>query len=158
LPLPAEAEGIWTDIWYYEAHNSTALEGNTLVRKEVEALLRAGRAVGNKELKDYLEVKGYGDAARWVYDQALNQGDWSSNELVTATEIRHIHELPWVPSGMLRRTLIPLAVSVRDIGGSMISIRSSMATAAADASLQTFSWYASDFRLQLFKSATGHGI
>lgn len=97
LPLPAEAEGIWTDIWYYEAHNSTALEGNTLVRREVEALLQAGRAVGNKELKDYLEVKGYGDAARWVYDQALNQGDWSSTELVTVTEIRHIHELAMGP-------------------------------------------------------------
>jgi cell filamentation protein, protein adenylyltransferase len=29
LPSPDEAESIWTDIWYHEAHNSTALEGNT---------------------------------------------------------------------------------------------------------------------------------
>ena len=31
LPSPAEAEDIWGDIWLQEAHNSTALEGNTLV-------------------------------------------------------------------------------------------------------------------------------
>ena len=64
LPSPEEAEGIWTDIWYQEAHHSTAIEGNTLVRKQVEVLLREGRAVGDKELSEYLEVKGYADAAR----------------------------------------------------------------------------------------------
>jgi cell filamentation protein, protein adenylyltransferase len=31
LPVPEEAEIIWTDIWHFEAHNSTALEGNTCV-------------------------------------------------------------------------------------------------------------------------------
>jgi hypothetical protein len=35
LPSPAEAEdiwsNIWSNIWHQEAHNSTALEGNTLV-------------------------------------------------------------------------------------------------------------------------------
>src|SRR5579859_597744 len=57
LPQPTEAEDIWKDIWYHEAHNSTALEGKTLVLKEVEQLLAEGRAVGDKQLKDYLEVK-----------------------------------------------------------------------------------------------------
>ncbi len=56
LPAPAEAQGIWTDIWYREAHNSTALEGNTLLLRQVEVLLREGRAVGDKELKEYMEV------------------------------------------------------------------------------------------------------
>jgi Fic family protein len=70
LPSPAEADAIWTDIWYHEAHSSTALEGNTLIRKEVEVLLSEGKAVGSKELKDYLEVTGYASAARWVYSQA----------------------------------------------------------------------------------------
>jgi hypothetical protein len=32
--------------------------GNTLVLKQVEALLAEGRAVGNKELSEYLEVRG----------------------------------------------------------------------------------------------------
>ena len=51
LPSPAEAEaaGIWRGIWYEEAHHSTAIEGNTLVLKQVERLLDEGRAVGNKE-------------------------------------------------------------------------------------------------------------
>jgi hypothetical protein len=49
LPSPDEAEGIWAEIWYSEAHSSTAIEGNTLVLKEVEALLRDNRVVGHKE-------------------------------------------------------------------------------------------------------------
>src|SRR5579883_2939913 len=97
LPTPLEAEGIWTDIWHHEAHNSTALEGNTLVLREVEALLESGRALGQKELKDYVEVKGYADAAQWVYGQALNRGDWSAETLLTVTEVRHVHELALGP-------------------------------------------------------------
>lgn len=67
LPTPKELETIWSDIWHLEAHHSTALEGNTLVLREVEALLDKGRAVGAKPLKEYLEVQGYGAAAKWVY-------------------------------------------------------------------------------------------
>src|SRR5258708_35855060 len=76
LPSPDEAEGIWTDIWYHEAHSSTALEGNTLVLREVEALLREGKAVGSKELKAYLEVSGYAGGARWASKHALGSGPW----------------------------------------------------------------------------------
>ncbi len=92
LPSPIEAEGIWGDIWYAEAHNSTAIEGNTLVLREVEALLRDGRAVGNKQLHEYLEVLGYGEAAQWVYQQALNPM-WDGVSLLTFAEVRHIHAL-----------------------------------------------------------------
>ena len=46
LPTPAESEFIWSDIWHLEAHHSTALEGNTLALREVEALLDKGRAIG----------------------------------------------------------------------------------------------------------------
>jgi len=97
LPSPDEAEGIWTDIWYHEAHSSTALEGNTLVLREVEALLREGKAVGSKELKDYLEVSGYAVAAQWVYSQALSSGPWTSGKLLTLTEVRHVHRLAMTP-------------------------------------------------------------
>src|SRR6202165_5627308 len=97
LPSPDEAERIWTDIWYHEAHSSTALEGNTLVLREVEALLREGKAVGSKELKDYLEVSGYAAAAQWVYSQALSSGPWTSGKLLTLTEVRHIHRLAMTP-------------------------------------------------------------
>ncbi len=91
LPSPVEAQDIWGDIWYQEAHNSTAIEGNTLVLSEVQILLREGRAVGNKQLAEYLEVVGYADAAQWVYGQALSGGEWTTGELISLTEVRHIH-------------------------------------------------------------------
>lgn len=97
LPTPHEAEGVWTDIWFHEAHCSTALEGNTLVRKEVEALLSEGKAVGGKELKDYLEVSGYAAAARWVYTQTVGQGPWARGKPLTVTEVRHVHRLAMTP-------------------------------------------------------------
>src|SRR5688500_114754 len=91
LPSPAKAARIWNEIWYDEAHNSTALEGNTLVTKEVEALLRDGKVVGQKPLKDYLEVKGYANAAEWVYRQAIEPGGWGGDQLLSVTEIRQLH-------------------------------------------------------------------
>ena len=83
LPNPKEAESIWADIWHQEAHHSTALEGNTLVLREVEMLLTQGRAVGAKPLREYNEVKGYADAARWVYGQAMEPGDWHDGRLLS---------------------------------------------------------------------------
>jgi len=64
LPRPTEAEDIWDDLWHQEAHHSTALEGNTLILDQVRKLLDEGRAVGSKELREYMEVRGYADAAR----------------------------------------------------------------------------------------------
>ncbi len=98
LPSPGEADGIWRGIWLEEAHHSSAIEGNTLVLKLVEQLLDEGRAVGNKELKEYMEVRGYADAATWVYGQALDPGAWSSGELLSLTELRHIHRLALTPA------------------------------------------------------------
>lgn len=93
LPSPKEAQSIWADIWHQEAHHSTALEGNTLVLREVQALLDQGRAVGAKSLKEYNEVQGYADAARWVYGQALEPGDWHDGRLLTMSEVRQVHRL-----------------------------------------------------------------
>lgn len=97
LPSPDEAEGIWRGIWLEEAHHSTAIEGNTLVLKQVEQLLEEGRAVGNKELSEYLEVRGYADAAGWVYGQGLDPDGWSGGKLMTLSEIRGIHSLAMTP-------------------------------------------------------------
>jgi Fic family protein len=93
LPSPEEAGWVWDDIWHLEAHHSTALEGNTLVLREVEALLDRGKAVGAKPLKEYMEVKGYGDAASWVYREGMGAGGRDAGALVTVQEIRHIHHL-----------------------------------------------------------------
>lgn len=93
MASPAEASTIWDDIWHLEAHNSTAIEGNTLVLREVAVLLDEGRAVGAKDLRDYVEVLGYGDAARWVYSQADEPGQWRGDGFVTVTELRRIHQV-----------------------------------------------------------------
>jgi cell filamentation protein, protein adenylyltransferase len=97
LPSPEEAEGIWRGIWLEEAHHSTAIEGNTLVLKQVELLLAEGRAVGNKELSEYLEVRGYADAADWVYGHGIKAGDWGSGRLITLAEVRQVHSLAMTP-------------------------------------------------------------
>jgi Fic family protein len=90
LPLPAEAEAIWRDIWFEEAHHSTAMEGNTLIFREVQLLLDQHKAVGSKEMKAYLEVQGYAKAAQWIYDQAVRGG---GAVRVSLTEVREIHKI-----------------------------------------------------------------
>ena len=97
LPQPDDAKALWDGLWVLEAHHSTALEGNTLVLAEVERLLEEGRAVGAKELKDYMEVQGYANAAHWVYEQAINGHDWVNDSLITFTEIRQIHAAAMAP-------------------------------------------------------------
>lgn len=97
LPSPEEAEGIWRGIWLEEAHHSTAIEGNTLVLKQVEQLLDEGRAVGNKELSEYLEVRGYADAANWVYGHGIRPGDWQGRDLINLSEVRQVHSLAMTP-------------------------------------------------------------
>lgn len=97
LPTPKESEYIWSDIWHLEAHHSTALEGNTLVLREVEALLDQGRAVGSKPLAEYMEVKGYGQAATWVYAQARGGDSEQPASLIAMREVRHIHHLVMSP-------------------------------------------------------------
>lgn len=93
LPKPYEAKTLWDDLWHLETHHSTAIEGNTLVLREVEQLLETGRAVGSKELKDYMEVLGYAEASRWVYRQAVEPDEWQHDGLVTVTEVRRVHAL-----------------------------------------------------------------
>jgi Fic family protein len=98
LPTPAQAERIWHGIWLEETHNSTAIEGNTLVLKQVGQLLDEGRAVGNRELREYMEVQGYANAADWVYRHALQPGDWSTGEPIALTELRHVHRTAMGPA------------------------------------------------------------
>ncbi|HEX4804681.1 MAG TPA: Fic family protein, partial [Conexibacter sp.] len=81
------------DIWLDETHHSTAIEGNTLVLRQVAHLVDEGRAIGNKQLREYLEVCGYSNAAEWVYRHGANQDASSDGALLTLTEIRHVHAL-----------------------------------------------------------------
>lgn len=61
--------------------------------REVETLLDQGKAVGAKPLREYMEVKGYGDAAHWVYREAMGAGPTAGGDLITIQEVRHIHHL-----------------------------------------------------------------
>ena len=69
LPSWEAAADIWREVWIEEVHHSTGLGGNSLTRNEVERLLADGRAVGSRLLVEYLYVRGYGDASRWVCQQ-----------------------------------------------------------------------------------------
>ena len=92
LPSPIEATGIWKGIWYGEVHHSTAIEGNTLVQREVERLLEEGRAVGGRTLREYLEVKGYANAAEWVYGHvAPSRRASETDPILTLADVRMTH-------------------------------------------------------------------
>lgn len=44
-----------------------------------------------------MEVRGYADAADWVYRQAISPGAWPAGEVLTMTEIRQVHRVLMVP-------------------------------------------------------------
>jgi hypothetical protein len=44
-----------------------------------------------------MEVKGYADAAKWVYGQALEPDPWSDEGLITLNELRRIHHMSMTP-------------------------------------------------------------
>ncbi|MGV7852248.1 Fic family protein, partial [Mycobacterium kansasii] len=92
LPSPLEAAGIWKDIWTAEAHHSTAIEGNTLVISEVQKLLDEGRAVGATRLREYMEVKGYANAADWVYREGIQPTSYDPERHITMQDVCHIHQ------------------------------------------------------------------
>ena len=97
LPSPIEAAGIWEGIWHGEAHHSTALEGNTLAQPEVVRLLEGGRAAGNRTLREYLEVKGYADAADWVYGQVALPASPRPDPMLTLADVRTAHYKAMAP-------------------------------------------------------------
>lgn len=69
IPCWDSAPDIWREVWIEEVHHSTGLGGNSLTRNEVKRLLVDERAVGSRLLVEYLYVRGYGDASRWVCQQ-----------------------------------------------------------------------------------------
>ena len=97
LPTLPHAEDIWASIWHQEAHHSTALEGNTLALHQVSSLLEDGLALGNKELREYMEVSGYAQAAKWVYQQARDPQGPSPDAPLTLTEVLYAHQLALGP-------------------------------------------------------------
>jgi Fic family protein len=66
LPRAVEADQILRDIWIDDIHNSTAIEGNTMTRAQVEELVGPRRRT-SANLIEVLEVEGYARAADWAY-------------------------------------------------------------------------------------------
>jgi hypothetical protein len=93
LPEPTVFQDVWADIWIEETHNSTAIEGNTLRRRQIQLLLENGVVSGSAhELKEWLEAKAYGEAARWTYHAAY-EGGFDGHSGITESDIRRIHHI-----------------------------------------------------------------
>jgi Fic family protein len=100
-------QDIWAGIWTEETHHSTALEGNTLRQRQVRMLLEEGVVSGQSTLKEVLEARAYGNAARWVYEQAHRAA--FKDPLISEAVIREIHKLvvgsvwpEFPPEGLVR--------------------------------------------------------
>jgi fido (protein-threonine AMPylation protein) len=83
LPRAVEADHVLKQIWIDDVHNSTAIEGNTMSRAQVEDLVERRRV--SADLVETLEVEGYARAADWVYREAPN------HEGVPVAVISEIH-------------------------------------------------------------------
>ena len=92
--------------------------------KQVEVLLAEGRAIGAKELREYLEVKGYADAADWVYRQAISPGEWSADRVVSLTSCDKCISWRWARPGTSPRILTRANERHREASASMTSNRS----------------------------------
>lgn len=91
LPRAVEADHILREIWIDDVHNSTAIEGNTMTRAQVEELVEHRRA--SASLVEALEVEGYSKAADWAYRKAR---DYRGVPTQVISELhRQAVELPW---------------------------------------------------------------
>src|SRR5437867_406447 len=91
LPRAVEADQILREIWIDDVHNSTAIEGNTMTRAQVEELVEYGRA--SATLVESLEVEGYARAADWVY---RNAADYTGVPVNVVSEVhKQAVELAW---------------------------------------------------------------
>src|SRR5262249_31106927 len=84
-----EADHILRTIWIDDVHNSTAIEGNTMTRAQVAALVDQGRAAGS--LAESLDVQGYARAADWVYQHAA---DYQGVPVAVVSEVHRV-ALTW---------------------------------------------------------------
>lgn len=91
LPRAVEADQILRQIWIDDVHNSTAIEGNTMTRAQVENVVE--RRPIQAQLIEALDVEGYAEAADWAY---RNAQDYEGVPTVVVSEIhKRIVQLAW---------------------------------------------------------------
>jgi len=92
LPRAVEADEILREIWIDDVHNSTAIEGNTMTRAQVEDVVERRQAPPTSVV-EIMDVEGYARAADWVYAEAARY------DHVPLTVVSQIHkiaiELAW---------------------------------------------------------------
>jgi fido (protein-threonine AMPylation protein) len=84
LPRAVEADHILRQIWIDDVHNSTAIEGNTMTRAQVENLVERRQVAA--DLTEALDVEGYAEAADWVYRHA------SEHDGIPESVVAEIHK------------------------------------------------------------------
>ena len=108
LPRAVEADHILRQIWIDDVHNSTAIEGNTMTRAQVENVVE--RREIQASLTEALDVEGYAEAADWVYRHA---GDYEGVPVLVVSEVhKRIVQLAWhitPPPTRARRGAVPRA-------------------------------------------------
>lgn len=82
-----ELRRIQDDFKINNVYNSNAIEGNTLTLKETALILKDGITIGEKPIKDHLEVIGYKDAFEYVGELA------DKKTVLSASTIKNIHSL-----------------------------------------------------------------
>jgi len=86
-----------------EVWGSCALAGSALTLAQTRALLQRGVVAGDRSLRDYLMVWGYGQASGWVQAQRPRPG----GSLVTVAEIRHLHARATAGLALVESAAVP---------------------------------------------------
>ena len=86
-----------------EVWGSCALAGSAMTLGQTRALLQRGVVAGDRALRDYLMVWGYGQAAGWVQGQRPR----TSGPLVTVADIRHLHARATAGTALVESAAIP---------------------------------------------------
>lgn len=87
-PLPeATLRSLLEDFLLRFAHDTTAIEGNTLTLQETQVVLEHGITIGGKTIREHLEIRNI--ATAW---HALEQWVQSADPL-TETVIMHLHQI-----------------------------------------------------------------
>ena len=93
-PLPeATLRSLLEDFTIRYAHETTAIEGNTLTLHETQVILENGITIGGKTLREHLEVVNIRDAWTWL------QGIVRGRAALSEATILHLHRL--VTQGIL---------------------------------------------------------
>lgn len=87
-PLPSPTvQALQDDFTIRYAHETTAIEGNTLSLRETQVVLEDGITIGGKTIREHLEVLNVREALNWLTDFVQNKDSITDR---TVLDIHHI--------------------------------------------------------------------